>query len=78
MIQLCDKDSSAKLGTISEEDLKLLIDTLTEEDDDDRDYYINRTTFEVLQMNGASPALMDILKPIFAQREEVEIEWSRE
>ncbi len=77
MIKLSDKKNGAPLGTISEEDLQFLIDHLEEEWAEDTDYYLNRTTFEMLKNRGAGQSLLDILEPIFIEREEVEIEWSR-
>ena len=77
MIKLSDKESGAPLGTISEEDLQFLIDNLEEEWDEDTDYYLNRTTFDMLKDKGAGQSLLDILEPIFRVREDIEIEWSR-
>lgn len=78
MIKLRDKDSQATLGTITETDLQFLIDQLEEEWDEDTDYYLNRTTFDLLKTKGASQTLMDILVPIFKDREDIEIEWFRD
>jgi hypothetical protein len=77
MIKLSDKKNGAPLGTISEEDLQFLIDHLEEEWAEDTDYYLNRTTFEMLKNRGAGQSLLGIIEPIFKEREEVEIEWSR-
>ena len=77
MIQLSDKENGTPLGTISEADLQFLIDNLEEEWAEDTDYYLNRTTFEMLKKKGAGQSLLDILEPVFKQREDIEIEWSR-
>ena len=77
MIQLRDKDTGAILGSISEEDLKFLIDNLEEESEDDTDYYLNRTTLDILKKKGTNQALVDLLEGAFGDREGVEIEWSR-
>jgi hypothetical protein len=77
MIQLSNKENGAPLGTISEEDLQFLIDNLEEEWAEDTDYYLNRTTFEMLKNKGAGQSLLDILEPVFKEREDIEIEWSR-
>jgi len=77
MIRLSDKENGAPLGMISEEDLQFLIDHLEEEWAEDTDYYLNRTTFEMLKNRGAGQSLLDILEPVFKEREDVEIEWSR-
>jgi len=78
MITLRDKDSGLRLGTISETDLQFLSDNLEEEWAEDKDYYLNRTTFEMLKSQGASKALLSILAPVFEAREEIEIEWLRD
>ena len=77
MIKLSDKKNGAPLGTISEEDLQFLIDHLEEEWAEDTDYYLNRATFEMLKNRGAGQSLLDILEPVFQEREDIEIEWSR-
>ena len=77
MIQLRDKENGVILGTISEEGLQFLIDNLEEEWAEDTDYYLNRTTFEMLKNKGASQSLLDILEPVFKAREDIEIEWFR-
>jgi processive 1,2-diacylglycerol beta-glucosyltransferase len=77
MIQLSDKENGTPLGTISEADLQFLIDNLEEEWAEDTDYYLNRTTFEMLKNKGAGQSLLDILEPVFNEREDIEIEWSR-
>ncbi len=77
MIALRDKDTGTNLGTISEEQLQFLVDQLEEEYAEDRDYYINRTTVEIMQQNGADPGLVDLLLKAIGDRDAVEIEWSR-
>lgn len=78
MINLRDKDSGAALGAISEADLQFLIDHLEEEGAEDTDYYLTRSTFELLKEKGAGKALLDILAPVFEDREDIEIEWFRD
>lgn len=78
MINLRDKDSGAALGAISEADLQFLIDHLEEEWAEDTDYYLTRSTFELLKEKGAGKALLDILEPVFEDREDIEIEWFRD
>jgi len=76
MIALRDKDTGADLGTISEEQLRFLVDQLEEEYDEDRDYYINSTMLDVLVQNGADIQLLEILRNAIGDREGVEIQWS--
>lgn len=78
MINLRDKDSGSALGSISEADLQFLIDHLEEEWAEDTDYYLTRSTFEMLKNKGAGKTLTDILGPIFDDREDIEIEWFRD
>ncbi|TMB71115.1 MAG: galactosyldiacylglycerol synthase [Chloroflexi bacterium] len=76
MIALRDKDTGNDLGTISEAQLRFLVDQLEEEYAEDRDYYINRTMLDVMQQNGADPGLVDLLSKAIGDRDGVEIEWS--
>lgn len=77
MINLRDKDSGKVLGSIPETDLQFLIDHLEEEWAEDQDYYLTRSTFEMLKDKGVSKTLEDILGPVFDDREDIEIEWFR-
>ena len=73
MITLSLKDGGAFLGTIDEADLKLLIDQLEEEDEQDTDYYITPMTIEFLEQNGASPGLLHVLKQAVGDSEGVDV-----
>lgn len=77
MIQLHDKDTGARIGTISEENLKFLVDQLEEESDDDQDYYINETTIDNFEESGAAKELVSLLRSALGSRTEMEIRWSR-
>lgn len=77
MIQLRDKDTGALLGRITEEQLQFLIDELVEEDDEDRDYYIDGPTLEMLEGAGADAALIGLLREGLGDRSEMEVEWKR-
>ncbi len=76
MIELRDKENGSHLGSISEEDLKFLIDNLEEESDDDTDYYLTLQTLELLKARGASTALTQVLESALGGGDDVEIEWS--
>ena len=78
MIQLFDSETRAPLGAISEEQLRFLEDHLEEESSEDRDYYFNRTTLDVLESEGGDPELMGLLRRALGEREGVEIRWQRE
>jgi len=77
MIQLHDKDTGALIGTISEDNLKFLIDELEEESGEDQDYYINETTVDMFEEGGADKALVTLLRGALNGRAEMEIRWSR-
>ena len=78
MIQLRDKQSGSVLDSISEDDLQFLIDNLEEESEDDVDYYLNRSTLEIFKEKGISSTLLSVLENALGDREDMEIEWSRE
>lgn len=77
MIQLHDKESGARIGTITEAQLQFLVDQLEEETRDDQDYYINTTTLDLFEERGADQTLVALLRQALAGRDEMEIRWSR-
>lgn len=77
MIQLRDADSDAPLGSISEDQLQFLADLLEEESLADQDYYISGPTIDLLQDEGADPALLALLRSAVAGREGVNVRWIR-
>ena len=77
MIELRDKETGDSLGSVSAEELQFLIDQLEEESDDDTDYYLNRTTVDMLKQHGASVHLSELLERALGDRDGVEIDWSR-
>lgn len=76
MVELKDKDSGVAIG-ITEEQLRFLIDQLEEESDDDRDYYLNTTTLDMLAGKGIDAKLLKLLRGALGDRTEMEIEWRR-
>jgi hypothetical protein len=77
MIELRDKDTGALLGSITEAQLKFMIDQLEEEDSEDTDYYINPATIDLFEQRQADPGLLDILRKALLSRSDMEIRWSR-
>ena len=77
MINVYDNETGALLGAISDEELQFLIDKLEEESLEDKDYYLNRDTLEMLEKAGGQPVLMDLLRKALGERDGVEIRWSR-
>jgi len=78
MIVLRVKDSDLLVGEISEEQLQSLTDALEEETDEDRDYWINRATLDLLRENGVDPGVVDMIATAMGDREEIEVRWSEE
>jgi len=78
MITVRNKETGADLGTISDAQLRFLIDHLEEEFDEDRDYYIQREVLDSLEAAGADADLVAFLARAMGDREGVEIEWSSE
>ena len=77
MIHMRNKETGASLGEITEEQLQFLIDHLEEEFEEDMDYYLNRSTLEILKEKGLDGSLLKRLEVAFGGREDLEIEWSR-
>ena len=75
MIELRNKETSAHIGMITEDDLKFLIDMLEEEDSEDRDYWIDQMTIDYFEENGCEDHLLEMLKDALGDREGIEIEW---
>lgn len=85
-IQLYLKETSTPgaagkaIGTITEEQLASLVELLEEENEGDRDYYIDVDILDFLQEEGADAALIALLKPHVPETEGegIEIEWRKE
>jgi processive 1,2-diacylglycerol beta-glucosyltransferase len=78
MPQLYNAEQGTVLGAISEEQLQFLIDSLEEESAIDQDYYIDSATVDMLEEDGADPQLVGLLRKALADREGIEVRWTRE
>jgi hypothetical protein len=76
MIDLYNSETNQPIGSISDADLQVLMDALEEESSDDRDYYINADTIDLLAEHG-SPELIEMLRSALASAEGLEIRWER-
>jgi len=76
MPKLFIAESEALIGEITDEQMDFLKDVLVDEDDQDRDYYINKDTLEMLEDEGADPELLTLLKGALGDKEEMDIGWS--
>lgn len=77
MIDVYDNATNVLIGTITEADLQVLRDGLVEELDDDRDYYIDQATIDLLGDGRATEHLMLLLRKALGSAEGVEIRWER-
>lgn len=75
MIQLFDARSGAHIGDITEAHLAFMGDQLEEEGVEDQDYYINQATLDLLESQGADPALVTLLRQALGTREDMDIRW---
>jgi len=77
VIKVYNKETSAYVGSITDEELRFLIDQLEEEDADDQDYYIDRDVIEMLTDNQASVSLLEFLSKALGTSDGVELRWER-
>ena len=64
MAKLFNAESGAFLGTVSDDDVQMMIDQLEEEDSGDDDYYIDAATVDLLDEAGGSPSLVELLRAV--------------
>ena len=75
MPRLIRLDTGAAIGTVNDAQLQFLIDQLEEEHDDDKDYFVDRDTMELLSDNGADPELLALLEKGLGDDDEMDIAW---
>jgi hypothetical protein len=78
MPRLIRLDTGDEIGTIDDKQLQFLVSQLEEEHDDDKDYFIDRDTLELLSDNGADPELLALLEKGLAGDDEMDIAWEGE
>jgi hypothetical protein len=77
MIDIYNNDTNELIGTITEADLKVLIDHLEEESAEDQDYYIDAATIDVIGDGQATEHLLAALRKALGSADGVEIRWQR-
>jgi hypothetical protein len=77
MPKLYNKKTGAVLGEISESDVECLVDVLEEEDSKDVDYFIDDATVDILEDNGASPELVDLLRAAIGATDGIDVRWEK-
>ena len=76
-VELVDLASKNVVGRITRDDLAWLNSQLEKESEDDRDYYFDRPTLDMLEGKGASPQLMAVLRGALGSRDDMDLQWSR-
>jgi hypothetical protein len=77
MIDVYNAATNELLGSITEADLQVLIDALEEESTQDRDYYIDAATIDVIADGRATEHLVNLLRKALGSAEGVDILWKR-
>jgi hypothetical protein len=77
-VELLDLASKHVVGRITEDELAWLNTQLEKEAEDDRDYYFDRPTLDMLGEKGASPQLMAVLREALGTRDDMDLQWSRQ
>jgi len=75
MPKLMRIDTGDDIGTITDKQLAFLVAQLEEDHEDDKDYYIDRETLELLSDNGADPDLLGMLEKAMGDDDEMDIAW---
>jgi len=76
-VELVDLASKSVVGRITRDDLAWLNSQLEKESEDDRDYYFDRSTLDMLEGKGASQQLMAVLRGALGSRDDMDLQWSR-
>jgi hypothetical protein len=77
MIDLYNAATNQLLGSITEADLKVLVDVLEEEGINDQDYYIDTATIDVIADGKATEHLVGLLRAAVGSSDGVDIRWQR-
>lgn len=75
MIDLYNSATNQLLGSVTEAELRVLVDALEEESLQDRDYYIDAATIDLLANGSATDHLLQLLRAALSSEEGVEIRW---
>lgn len=76
-VELFDAESGRSIGSVTDEQFQALVDALEEESPTDRDYYIDVDTVDMLEQDGADPAVVGLLRAALGGRQGTEIRWLR-
>lgn len=68
-------DTGDEIGNLNDKQLAFLVEQLEEESGDDKNYFVDRDTLELLSDNGADPELLDLLEKGMGDDDEMDIAW---
>ena len=75
-IEISDVETGQSLGEISEAQLKTLVDLFEEESEEDRDYWIDADTLDLLSdQEDVDPAFVERLRAAKGAREGFNLGW---
>jgi hypothetical protein len=77
-ILLLDAEWGTFIGRISEAQFETLVEHLEQDSEQDRSYYIDAPTIDMLAAAGADETLVHLLRVALAGRDGVEVRWSEE
>ena len=77
MIDLYNDSTGELLGPITEADLAVLVEALEEESTEDRDYFIDAATIDVIADGRATEHLVALLRKALGESDGVDIRWQR-
>ena len=77
MIDLYDNATNKKIGSITESELKVLVDYLEKESPDDHDYFVDQATIDYMADGRATDHLVNLLRTTVGSSDGVEIRWER-
>ena len=77
MIDLYNDTTGELIGQITDADLQVLVDALEEESTEDRDYFIDAATVDVIADGRATEHLVALLRKALGSTEAVDIRWER-
>jgi len=77
MPRLYNKKNNQLLGEVSETDIDCLVDVLEEEDSKDVDYFIDLDTVDILEDNGATSALVTMLRAAIGATDGIDVRWEK-
>jgi hypothetical protein len=77
MIKVFNENNGLLIGEITEEQLRFLFGELEEESLEDKDYYLNEATVDLLEADGADADLITMLRQALDEHGEIDIMWKR-